>query len=636
MEVIHMASKFKTICLFGEDSDAPIEISKPDVKKLVRKTEEIIEEFDENEELDNTKAGKLLKSNKLSRAEKVAIVEERIIQVLGRQRKNIVVIKTKEQLMDYVLLAIKSGRIAIDTETNNSLDPVTCKLMGTCLYYPGGKQAYIPHNHISLKTGERLDWQLTEQDMADALEKIVNSGITIVMHNGKFDYEVLYCTTGVRVKPHWDTLVGWRLLDENDEAGLKSIYTRKVDPTQVKYDLGSLCESVLYEWLDPDIFALYAATDAMMTDKVYLLELPMFEAKGNERLYNLFKNVEMPIVTITGDMEMVGVAVDQKLGARLKEKYTTQLAEVDKSIETQLAALKPIIAKWRLTKEATEQSRRYEPKKSKKSKAEIEAAFPFMDEKLGKRYAVNKPKADQLPQEINLASPAQLAILFYDVLKCEATSNKSPRGTGSEQLKAIAKKLKDTMVDMSELSDSQAEELEDQLAEEEAVKKIVIVDPVKKAASELCDMILKRRGIMKLITTYIDVIPTLAQHWPDGRIRFHLNSLGTDTGRYSSGGKIKYVEDDQQIVVSGINIQNIPSHNKEIRMLFKAREDFEDIDLEANNFTIEEFSELETINGWLYPKDLNKGDILITDEGNKTINLIEYIPETKSYRIEVC
>ena len=56
------------------------------------------------------------------------------------------------------------------------------------------------------------------------------------------------------------------------------------------------------------------------------------------------------------------------------------------------------------------QSRQYEPKKTKKSRAEIEEAYPLIDEKLGKRYKLGKRLVDQLEDPINLASPTQLCI----------------------------------------------------------------------------------------------------------------------------------------------------------------------------------------------------------------------------------
>ena len=48
-------------------------------------------------------------------------------------------------------------------------------------------------------------------------------------------------------------------------------------------------------------------------------------------------------------------------------------------------------------------------------------------------------------------------------------------------------------------------------------------------------------------------------------------SMGTDTGRFASGGKFKFLDENgNPVVLNSINSQNIPSHNPEIRMLFKA------------------------------------------------------------------
>lgn len=46
----------------------------------------------------------------------------------------------------------------------------------------------------------------------------------------------------------------------------------------------------------------------------------------------------------------------------------------------------------------------------------------------------NKSKSEQLETPINVASPLQLAILIYDVLKFPSVDKKSPRGTGEEIL----------------------------------------------------------------------------------------------------------------------------------------------------------------------------------------------------------
>ena len=212
---------------------------------------------------------KLLKSKKLSLADRLAIINENVLKVLGKQASNVLVIKDRKTFHEYISDCIAAGRIDIDTETNNSLDPVTCKLMGPCFYAPGLKQAYVPLNHRNPETKERLSWQLTEKDVKEELQRVLDSKIKIIMHNGKFDLEVIYCTCGIWVPPYWDTMIAARLLDENERAGLKEQYIKYIDPTQTKYDIEGLFTAVQYADVDPDIFALYAATDSFMTDKLY-------------------------------------------------------------------------------------------------------------------------------------------------------------------------------------------------------------------------------------------------------------------------------------------------------------------------------------------------------------------------------
>ena len=515
--------------LFGDDFEINLN-KKPTTKSLLDKLA-LAETDTDSDEI----RLKILNSKTYTLADKVSIINTRVLTVLGKQKNNVLVITDKDTLNKYIDKAIANGRIAVDTETNNSTDPVTCKLMGLCLYTPNEKQVYIPVNHVNIDTRKRLNTQLTEADCAEALQRIIDAKTYVVMHNGKFDYEVLKCTCGVEVVPNWDTLIGARLIDENKysekRTSLKYIYTTEIDPDQAKYDIGELFENVPYEVISPDIFALYAATDSLMTDKLYLWEMPFFEGEENKKLRWLAENIEMPIVQVTAEMELTGVCIDQEFGKRLNYKYTEELNKIDTKITAELNRLKPVIDAWRLTPEANSRTRQYEPKKTKKSRNEIEEVYDLEDES-GRRYKLGKAAAEQLGEQINLASPTQMAVLFYDILGAPVVDKKKPRGTGEDELKAIAEKRPDI---------------------------------------KLCSLLLERRGIVKLITTYIDVIPELAKHWPDGRIRYRLMSMGTDTGRFASGGKFKFLdENDEPVVLNSINSQNIPSHNPEIRMLFKA------------------------------------------------------------------
>ena len=156
--------------LFGTDFEINIGKSKPDVKELVSKTKKAKKETDVEAD-----ATKLLKSKKLSLQERLSIIREKVIKILGKQIDNVITIRNLNDFSRYIDKAIEKKIIAIDTETNNSTDPKTCKMMGLCLYIPGEKQAYIPINHVNVDTGELLPNQLTYEDCRIQLQRILGA-----------------------------------------------------------------------------------------------------------------------------------------------------------------------------------------------------------------------------------------------------------------------------------------------------------------------------------------------------------------------------------------------------------------------------------------------------------------------------
>lgn len=592
--------------LFGEEFE--IKVKQPNIKELTKK----ISDQKEEKEID---VNKILKSKKITLDEQLKIIEENVYKTLGKQKEKIAIIRDRQSFHDYITKAIEAKVIAIDTETNNSLDPVTCQIAGLCLYVPGEKQVYIPINHRDKDTKVRLANQCTEQDIKEELQRILNAKIEIVMHNGKFDYEVIKCTCGIAVPPTWDTIVCARLLNENELAGLKAQYTAKIDPEQEKYSIDKLFENVLYEDVDPELFAYYAAHDSGMTYELYLIQKeelskeeygPHLDLTGTQEIKGLrwlFHEVEMPIVEITAEMELTGVDVDVDFGEKLKQKFNAQLEDCDAKIAAEVAKIESIINNWLLSAEANAKTKSYVAKKTKMTQDKIEKMYQEID-KDGNRFKYGKAKAEQLEDPIKMSSPIQLAILLYDIL--EAPAPKDSRATGEEELTNIRNKID---ADLSLHKDYSQEKL----------TKLTVI-------KELCDLILKRRGIMKLLTTYVEVIPDLAKHWPDNRIRFHLNANGTDTGRYSSGGRIKYNQDDELVEVSGINIQNIPSHGEGAicRALFRGAINNHQVEINNNYYEVPETDEVETTEGWKQVEELKIGDIILGENNqDKIINIIK-------------
>lgn len=465
--------------LWGDEFEVPS--AKKEVKKVAKKVSS-----PKDPKVETRKA---MKSKTVSTFDKLQLIYEEVNRVLGGYTSNTKVITSKDELSQYIDEAIRNGIIAIDTETNNSLEPLTCLLMGACIYTPGQLSAYIPVHHTQPDTDILIENQLTELDIKEQFDRLSNT--KILMHNGKFDYEVIKCTCNCVLNIYWDTEIAARILDENELAGLKKQYILHIDSTQEKYDIEHLFQGIPYAYVKPEIFALYAATDAYITYRLYEWQKEQFNKPGNEKLFDLFMNVEMPVVPVCAEMELYGIEIDKEYAKRLSNKYHKKVDEVNAKIDTELSKYSDKISAWRLTKEANYKERNSKPNKSGK-------------------FTYKKSKNEQLENPPQLNSPTQLAILLYDVLGTPSQDKKSPRGTGEEILQKIN--------------------------------------------LPICDLILEKRGLEKLIGTYIDKIPECVNS-KDNRLHAHFNQLGAGTGRFSS---------------SNPNLQNIPSHVKEIRLMFRA------------------------------------------------------------------
>ena len=465
--------------LWGDEFEVPS--TKKEVKKVAKKVSS-----PKDPKVETRKA---MKSKTVSTFDKLQLIYEEVNRVLGGYTSNTKVITSKDELSQYIDEAIRNGIIAIDTETNNSLEPLTCLLMGACIYTPGQLSAYIPVHHTQPDTDILIENQLTELDIKEQFDRLSNT--KILMHNGKFDYEVIKCTCNCVLNIYWDTEIAARILDENELAGLKKQYILHIDSTQEKYDIEHLFQGIPYAYVKPEIFALYAATDAYITYRLYEWQKEQFNKPGNEKLFDLFMNVEMPVVPVCAEMELYGIEIDKEYAKRLSNKYHRKVDEVNAKIDTELSKYSDKISAWRLTKEANYKERNSKPNKSGE-------------------FTYKKSKNEQLENPPQLNSPTQLAILLYDILGTPAQDKKSPRGTGEEILQKIN--------------------------------------------LPICDLILEKRGLEKLIGTYIDKIPECVNS-KDNRLHAHFNQLGAGTGRFSS---------------SNPNLQNIPSHVKEIRLMFRA------------------------------------------------------------------
>ena len=164
-------------------------VKEDDVKLVLKKSRACSEKKPKKSE------SQMIKSKIIPISDKLRIIEENVHRILGDFEKDTIVIRDYEEFSKYIDIAIENGIISIDTETNNSLDTIQCKIMGLCLYTPGQKDVYIPVNHVNFEITEdnriieldKLDNQITEQQIGVQLQRLVDSNTKCIFTNAPFD-----------------------------------------------------------------------------------------------------------------------------------------------------------------------------------------------------------------------------------------------------------------------------------------------------------------------------------------------------------------------------------------------------------------------------------------------------------------
>jgi DNA polymerase I-like protein with 3'-5' exonuclease and polymerase domains len=357
---------------------------------------------------------------------KVQLAKEMSQEVFADKLDRLELLDNENKIREYINCAITNGIIAVDTETNG-LDRIDGKIAGVCLYTPGQKGVYIPVRHESFMTGIELKTNVSKEFMKDQFERMNKSNIKYVLHNAKFDMHILWWMLGVKIIPYWDTQIGSQLLNENEPHKLKVLYKKYVDNADENSKVASfnsLFKGIEFNKVPPDVAYMYASFDPIMTYELYQFQYDFIDIngkyckeKGLERVAEVFRNIEMPLIQVVFEMECTGVKIDTDLADKLKAQYTKHKDAAEVKFNLEIKKLNDKFDKLMIKNPA----------------------------------AYNKLFKDGI-RKVSISSPTQLAILFYDVLEFESPDKKSPRGTGEAILKSFNHPLVDSILEYRSMS----------------------------------------------------------------------------------------------------------------------------------------------------------------------------------------
>lgn len=237
-------------------------------------------------------------------------------------------IKDLSQFIDKNLLS-QDKTIAFDCETD-SLDTINTRIIGFSLSIEKGEAIYIPLFTNNLF--ESTNFISKDEAFSQLLRLFDNPEITIVFHNGKFDYKVLR-SNGIIFKntiptcTFADTMIAqWLLTPERigkNSYSLEVMSENKLKLKGIEFkDLvqkGQTFADIEIENATP-----YAAEDADFTLQLWNI---LKEELKTANLYNLFSQTEMKLMPVLAEMELTGIHLDSQVLYNYNQELTSKIED---------------------------------------------------------------------------------------------------------------------------------------------------------------------------------------------------------------------------------------------------------------------------------------------------------------------
>ncbi|MGL5920230.1 MAG: DNA polymerase, partial [Bacteroidales bacterium] len=255
-------------------------------------------------------------------AEDSAVQKETSYEALENRKTAYNLLDSEELIADFARSLEKSKKFCFDTETTN-IDPILAELVGISISTEENSAVYIP---------VPADKEKAKKLIAPLLNAFKNETIEKVGQNLKYDIIVL-AKYGVQVKGElFDTMIAHYLLQPEQRHNMDYLAEVYLNYKTIHIDeligpKGKNQKSM--RDLHPDHVKDYACEDADVTLR---LEKIFRKALQDEGLYDLFREIEMPLMVVLADMEMIGVRVDTEALKISSQKLTDHLCDIEKEV----------------------------------------------------------------------------------------------------------------------------------------------------------------------------------------------------------------------------------------------------------------------------------------------------------------
>ncbi len=215
--------------------------------------------------------------------------------------------------------------IAVDTETTG-LNPMEAELCGISVSIGEGDGAYIP-----TKCPEK---HLSENEVVEGLKPILeDASVAKIGHNIKYDLVVLN-QAGIEVQGELhDTLIAAWLIDASRSGysmDAVALGTLDYECISIKELIGTGKNQIKFNEVPIEDACPYASEDVDITFRLWNVFEPKLKAEG---LYELYADVEMPLVRVLASMRLSGIEVDANVLEEQREVLSVRIDELKNDIE---------------------------------------------------------------------------------------------------------------------------------------------------------------------------------------------------------------------------------------------------------------------------------------------------------------
>ena len=242
-----------------------------------------------------------------------------------------ITVRSQEQLDDMLRDLAGTEILVVDSETT-SLNARNASLVGISLCRNLERAWYIPIGHCDAQ-GRLHEGQLPAEVVKTAIQPFLQSpDILKIGHNLKYDLTVFKQQWGIDFGGELaDTLIA-AYLTESGGRSLKLddlCLARGLRLTSFAEVTGNDKRDGCFAFVDIDKAGIYSCEDVYGSLLLWQELAPLLVEKG---LNDLFKNVEMPVLTLLMEMEIAGICVDPAVLAVLSKEFTEKLSLLEKQI----------------------------------------------------------------------------------------------------------------------------------------------------------------------------------------------------------------------------------------------------------------------------------------------------------------